>query len=364
MPIYLDYHFVPNVTAQDVAEAHALDVLLEKEYGCKCLTYWFDELRSNAFCLIDAPDEKHVMGLHSRSHGLLPNKIIEVETDLVHGFLGRITDPENTRFTDTGLKILDETAYRIIMNIKIADVVLLEHFYGRSNAVELITLFHTVAGSEILKCGGTEVSSTGNEMIASYVSGDQAFAAACSILDQLDNAGALELHIGIHAGEPVKQTNILFGDTLQMLKRMNFVNSDRVIHITAAVKELLSKGHLTAGIQTFLTYTPQDETFLTRLFDTLEKKYGEEDFNVEECAHAVDMSKSQLFRKTIAICGLSPNDLLKEYRLDKARDLMRRKDKTVSEIAFDTGFASPSYFTKCFKNRFRMLPTYYMALSR
>ncbi len=364
MPIYLDYHDVPNTTAQDVAQAHLLDVLIEKEYNCKCLTYWFDPVRGHAFCLIDAPDQKSVIELHGRSHGLLPNKIIEVETHLVHAFLGRIADPENTRLTDNGLKILDETAYRIIMNVKIADAVLLEYFYGKSDAVELINHFHTVARNEVLKYDGTEVSRSGNEIIASYVSGEQAFAAACAILNQLDNTGALELRISIHADEPVKQANKLFGDTLQMLKRMNFLNSKRVIHITAAVKDLLSKGQLTANVYTVLAYTPQDETFLTLLFDTLEKKYSEEDFNVEECADAVDMSKSQLFRKANAICGLSPNNLLKEYRLIKARDLMRREDKTVSEIAFDTGFASPSYFTKCFKNRFGLLPTHYLALSR
>lgn len=364
MPIYLDLHDTPGVTAKDGAQAHSMDVLIEKEYNCRCLTYWIDELRGHAFCLIDAPDQESIIALHSRSHGLVPNKIIEVEASLVQAFLGRIADPENAQLTETGLKILDDTSYRIIMDVKMADAVLLEHTHGQSVAIERINQFYTVAREVVLKYNGREVNREGNELIASFISGEKAFAAACAIKEQISNAGELELRISIHAGEPVMQTDKLFGDTVQMLKRMNFSTSERKIHITAAVKLLLSKDHSSTTINDTFAYTPQDETFLTLLFDTLETRYSEEDFDVEEWGDAMAMSISQLYRRTTALSGLSPNNLLKEYRLEKAKELMRRKDATISEVTLHTGFASPSYFTKCFKSRFDMLPMQYRELAQ
>ena len=74
------------------------------------------------------------------------------------------------------------------------------------------------------------------------------------------------------------------------------------------------------------------------------------------------MSKSQLYRKTIDLTGLSPNILLKEFRLEKAKELLRRKRYSISQITFDTGFTSPSYFTKCFKNKYGLLPMGYVEL--
>lgn len=364
MPIYMDLHIVPGVNAKDVADAHSMDVLMEKEHSCKCLTYWIDELRGHVFCLIDAPNKESVIELHNRAHGLVPSKIIEVQPTLVHSFLGRITDPENAQLTESGLIILDDTSYRIIMNVQIADAVLLAHKYGKEVAKEQTTRFYTITKELVQKHNGREVRREGNELIASFVSGEKAFLAACAINEQLNSIGELQLRINIHAGEPIMQTDKLFGDTVDMLKRMNFVRNNRAIHLSGAVKELLTSAHIANNSNDLFTYTPQDETLLNTLFATLEKHYSDEDFDVEECGDAMAMSKSQLYRKTTALFCLSPNNLLKEYRLEKAKKLMRSKDASVSEITFATGFASPSYFTKCFKSRYGLLPMQYIELAQ
>ena len=74
------------------------------------------------------------------------------------------------------------------------------------------------------------------------------------------------------------------------------------------------------------------------------------------------MSKSQLYRKTIALTGLSPNILLKEFRLERAKQLMKKQRYNIAQITFDSGFTSPSYFTKCFKKQFGLLPMAYLDL--
>jgi AraC-like DNA-binding protein len=74
------------------------------------------------------------------------------------------------------------------------------------------------------------------------------------------------------------------------------------------------------------------------------------------------MSNSQLYRKTIQLTGMSPNILLKDFRLEKAKELMKKQHYSIAQITFDSGFTSPSYFTKCFKKKYGLLPMAYLEL--
>jgi AraC-like DNA-binding protein len=364
MAIYMDLHIVPGVNAKDVADAHSMDVLMEKEHSCKCLTYWIDELRGYVFCLIDAPDKESVIELHTRAHGLVPNKIIEVEPSLVHAFLGRITDPENAYVTDGGLMILDDTSYRVVMHIQVADYALLEERLGTGQASGLLDSFRDTARREVLRNNGREVSSEGAELIASFVEGEKAFAAALSISDVLSGHPDFELRIGLHAGEPVMQSDKLFGDTVQLLKRLNVFSRSRPLLITQSVRELLGEQALSAQQHRVESISPKDEAFVGSLFDALEKGFAEEDFDMDTCSRRIAVSDSQLYRNTTRIFDISPNNLLKAYRLLRAKDLLRTSDHSISQVGFDTGFSSSSYFIKCFKSQYGLLPLAYRELCR
>ena len=85
-------------------------------------------------------------------------------------------------------------------------------------------------------------------------------------------------------------------------------------------------------------------------------------FDMDDYCQSMTMSKSQLYRKTIALTGFSPNLLLKEFRLEKAKELMKKQRYSISQITFESGFTSPSYFTKCFKKKYGMLPMTYIDL--
>ena len=93
MAIYMDVHIVPGVKAKDVAEAHRKDLLHQEEFECKCMTYWIDEERENIFCLIEAPSKEAVEEMHSRAHGLVPNKVIEVSSSLIDHFCHLVGNP-------------------------------------------------------------------------------------------------------------------------------------------------------------------------------------------------------------------------------------------------------------------------------
>lgn len=363
MPIYMDLHIVPGVNAKDVADAHSMDVLMEKEHSCKCLTYWIDEMRGFVFCLIDAPDKESVIDLHTRAHGLVPNKLIEVEPSFVQAFLGRITDPEITAVTETGLKILDDTSYRVIMHLQIEDFALLQEKKDIKYATELFKKFKSITKKEVLKNNGREVSSEGNEIITSFVQGEKAYEAALSISEQLSEFPELNLRVSLHAGEPVMQSDKLFGDTIDMLTRMNAFERVKPIAITSGIKELLKGDTIIKNEEKISVFSPKDEVFFTSLFELLEKRYEDETFDMDECCRLIAMSQSQLYRKTTQLLDLSPNNLLKNYRLMRAKELLRTTDKTISQVSFETGFASASYFTKCFKTQFGILPLAYQELT-
>jgi Nickel responsive protein SCO4226-like len=76
-----------------IANAHEKDLAVQRKYGVNFLTYWFDEARSTAFCLVEAPTKEAIRMAHDEAHGAVPNEIIEVDPTVVEAFLGRVKDP-------------------------------------------------------------------------------------------------------------------------------------------------------------------------------------------------------------------------------------------------------------------------------
>jgi len=363
MPIYMDVHIVPGVKARDVAEAHKKDLLHQEEYGCKAMTYWVDEKRETIFCLVEAPDKEAVEEMHSKAHGLIPNKIIEVRSELVEFFLGRMYDPEEAEISE-GLKIFRDSAFRILLVTKMTDPVLLQYKFGSEKANELLNRHNNIIRKNLLLHGGREVEHGGSGFIISFTSATKAVSCALAIQKEIpdDVANETGFRIGINCGEPVGKTNKLFGDTIHLARYMCAIAKNLQVAVASPVKELISKDHFQNGGNDFLTLSPQDETLLELLFNKLEENWQNADFDIDDYCQSMAMSKSQLYRKTIALTGLSPNILLKEFRLEKAKELMKKQRYNIAQITFDSGFTSPSYFTKCFKKKYGLLPMAYLDL--
>lgn len=99
-----------------------------------------------------------------------------------------------------------------------------------------------------------------------------------------------------------------------------------------------------------------DRTFIDRLKVAIQKHLSESDLKMDDLGAELGISRVQLYRKVKALTGLSPVDLLKQMRLQKAYSLLEHTDHTVSEIAYNTGFSSPGYFTTCFKKQYGKSP--------
>ena len=103
--------------------------------------------------------------------------------------------------------------------------------------------------------------------------------------------------------------------------------------------------------------TDVDKDFLEKLRELIGQKLPDPNLSVEELGEQIGLSRVQLYRKTKALCGYAPNELLRIARLKRASLLLASTEKTVSEITYEVGFSSPSYFTKCYKEYFGESPT-------
>lgn len=104
------------------------------------------------------------------------------------------------------------------------------------------------------------------------------------------------------------------------------------------------------------TLNVREEAFIQRFRDVVTKQMSNSDLSVEDIGSELNLSRVQLYRKIKALTGQSPVELTRHIRLKRGRDLLGTTDLTISEIAYKVGFTAPSYFTKCFKDEFGILP--------
>ena len=103
-----------------------------------------------------------------------------------------------------------------------------------------------------------------------------------------------------------------------------------------------------------------DEFFLNHLMDYVDSSWTNVNLKVTDFSKPLGCSKSKLYHKIKLLSGKSPNTFIREYRLSKALQLLNKTSGNISEIAFETGFASPSYFSKCFRKRYGNSPSAYL----
>ena len=222
MPLFMDRHDIRDATLEDVTNAHASDLEIQARHFCKVLTYWYDESRGVAFCLVDAPSETSVRNMHKEAHGLIPHQIIEVDTSTVTQFLGRATDPEGTDEQQ-----VPDSAFRAIMFIDMVSSTDITKALGDSTALSLVRRYRDIVRRALAENGGREVDRAGDGFLTSFVSAYSAVKSAMAIQRELarDNVGRnddilLQARIGIGAGEPVQDGDALFGSTVNHTSRI------------------------------------------------------------------------------------------------------------------------------------------------
>ncbi|QCD36722.1 substrate-binding domain-containing protein [Muribaculum gordoncarteri] len=100
-----------------------------------------------------------------------------------------------------------------------------------------------------------------------------------------------------------------------------------------------------------------DSEFYSKVLDIMKKEMGNPDLNVDTLASMMGLGRSQFYRKIKALTNYSPVELLRNLRLKQAREMLTTTEKTIGEIAYEVGFSSPAYFTRCYREAFDETPT-------
>ncbi len=103
--------------------------------------------------------------------------------------------------------------------------------------------------------------------------------------------------------------------------------------------------------------TTLDNEFIKNVLNYINENISETELSVEVLASNVFLSRSQLYRKIKTLTGVSVNEFIRNVRLEKAKELIELGNDNITEISYKVGFSSPSYFTKCYKEKFGFLPT-------
>ena len=100
-----------------------------------------------------------------------------------------------------------------------------------------------------------------------------------------------------------------------------------------------------------------DNEFYNRFLDIFQEEMGNASLNVDTIASRMGLERSQFYRKIKSLTNYAPVELIRRLRLQRGRELLTTTDKTVSEIAYEIGFSTPAYFTKCYRDTYGETPT-------
>ncbi len=242
MPIFMDIHEnLGDVTEEDLKSAHQRDLEIQDRYGVQFLTFWFNSGEGHGFCLVDAPSQELAVRVHKESHGLLANRMIEVERPTVSSFMGNweknvpnIARNDNSE-VDTGL--------RAIMFTDIAGSTEISSRLGDDRAMDVLRRHDEIVRSALIACGGREVKHTGDGILASFNYVSTAVDCARQIQTGFSEplppeSAEPRVCIGISAGEPVSEQKDLFGAAVNLAARICAQAAPGQILVSSAVREL------------------------------------------------------------------------------------------------------------------------------
>ena len=251
MPLYMDIHSCDGATAEDVAKAHIADMKIQDQFDVNYKKYWFNQERGKLFCLVEAPSEEAARCVHEQAHGLLAEKLIEVDPELVDGFMGHSAVDAGGAALMPGTvgNAPRDAGVRTVMFTDMVGSTEATSRFGDDAAVAMLEIHDSTVRDALVAYRGAEVKHTGDGIMAAFISAVAAVRAACQIQTALNdhNAGlpdfAVTVRVGITAGEPVEKSDDLFGSTVQLAARLCAQAEPGQVLVSKVVADLcLGKG--------------------------------------------------------------------------------------------------------------------------
>jgi class 3 adenylate cyclase len=249
----MDIHNLDDgTTAEDVGKAHEKDMETQKKYGVEFSKYWVNETGKKVFCLAHAPNAEAAEQVHREAHGMMPEKIIEVQPELAEGFLGSVeTNAAGAVIFPGGGADARDPGIRTILFTDVVNSTTLTQSLGDEAALAILGVHDTIVRDALSALGGREIKHTGDGIMASFVSTAGAVRCAIQIQRELEKHAqnnsehALKVRVGAAVGEPVEQNNDLFGSTVQLAARLCAHAQPEQILVSNAIPDLcIGKGLL------------------------------------------------------------------------------------------------------------------------
>lgn len=128
-----------------------------------------------------------------------------------------------------------------------------------------------------------------------------------------------------------------------------FVEEELIVRVEAMIENRKSLQSYYQQHRTLKAYKSTDQKFISRIEELIAKNLSNEDFAIQDLCRAVNLERTQVYRKVKAITGFSPSKLIRLKRIDRAKQMLVEGVDNISEIAYECGFANVSYFSKTFK---------------
>ena len=356
MPLFMDYHKVPNITLDDVVNAHMADLAIQEQYGVKYLQFWVNKRDGSIFCLTEGPDAKTCEMVHQMAHGQVACAITEVDAGTYKLFMG-----ENHKLELGLVKNDDDSLDMGYRSILVADV---RGLAGSAHVSDLQALeippgVRQRILDSVKKHNGRDVKwPAGGSIIAVFHDATEAVNCGRQIERTLlpdPLHPQLVFKIGISCDQPVTEDGGFFTRAIKLARCLIQTAQDNQIVISSLVKELCSEELDSSSAIKVLKSA--DELFVSDLLDYAEKNLSDNSYSIDSLCKDIGISRAQLYRRVTALTGRAPNDFLRDIRMEKAAVLLKRRAGNISQVALEVGYNNPSYFSKCFADKFGCMPS-------
>lgn len=358
MPLYLDLHKIQS-KAKEGFGLTPEDDLLNDHNSCRCLSSWYDLEKNYGVSIFDAPNETVLKRILETKAGNGSHEIFPVHNQVVEVFLKRMegngNSPGNKKHL---LRTLNNTeVVRVLIILATSDPVLLRYEIGEKSYNSYNKNFEETIEELLFKFQGEKIHQQENYCIASFLSVFNALSCALKIKNRLfplirSAKPRLMLMCENASEKPAPLPE------LQFHKKSNseIVISSQVESLCGATAKKLKESE-----PNLYWLKSSEEKLLRLLLQVLNQNWQRPNFNCREFRRKISMSKAGLYRKCSALTGRSPNSLIREYRLLQALRLLK-SGQGITKTCYDTGFNSPSYFSHCFRQQFKIPPGFYRGL--
>lgn len=360
MPIYMDFHIFPGVTVEEVKAAHMADKATQDRYGVKYHQFWVNKDTGSIFCLIEGPSAEACIKVHEEAHGNVACNIIEVKPGMINIFMGKNSPVQQGIVYDQNGEM--DSGFRFIMVLDIVVNTSLTNHYRldkfilpqqpRKKAVKIIKKFQ----------GELVENLSDDSIISVYKNSDQSFKCALAIQEIFnkrlgDEEWNIIYKIGLSEGQPVTKADGFFKDSIEYAKRLSLIAKDSQILISHCLKKINSFQTKRLDGNRVKVLEEKHKAFIGVFCDYAVSNLSTEKLSIETLSREIGLSRPQLYRRIKFITGRSPKEFLQDLKLRTAFKLIRDNNLNVSQVAYEVGYDDPSYFSKCFTQKFGISPS-------